>query len=63
MEQMAEVPQGEEIVGGKTASQYRKELAENQTVRGALTPTQRELRERKLEAYDANMKATSGKAV
>ena len=51
LEQMSKVQQGEEnkveeIIGCKTASQYRKELAENKTVRGELTPEQRALRER-----------------
>ena len=55
---MAEEPQGENIITDKTASQYRKELALNKTVRGELTSSQRELRERKLAAYDASMKAT-----
>ena len=65
--QMSEVQQGEEnsvteTIRKKTASQYRKELAENKTVRGELTPEQRALRERKLDAYDASMKA-AGKRV
>ena len=63
MEQMAEEPQGEHIIDTKTASQFRKELAQNKTVRGLeLTSSQREMRERKLEAYDASLKAT-GKRV
>ena len=71
IEQMAEVQQeglqgeekkAEEIIGCKTASQYRKELAQNKNLRGELTASQRETRERKLEAYDAHMKAT-GKRV
>ena len=63
MEQMAEEPQGEHIIDTKTASQFRKELAQNKTKRGyELTSSQREMRERKLEAYDASLKAT-GKRV
>ena len=67
LEQMSKVQQGEEnkveeIIGGKTASQYRKELAENKTVRGELTPEQRALQERKLDACDASMEA-DGKRV
>ena len=63
IEQMAEEPQGENIVGASTASQYRKELAQNKNVRGVeITSTERDMRERKLEAYDAHMKAT-GKRV
>ena len=63
IEQMAEEPQGEHIIDTKTASQFRKELAQNKTVRGLeLTSSQREMRERKLEAYDASLKAT-GKRV
>ena len=67
IEQMTEVQQeglqgeekkAEEIIGCKTASQYRKELAQNKNLRGELTASQREMRERKLEAYDAHMKAT-----
>ena len=52
----------EALIGAKTASQYRKELAEDKTVRGELTPDQRALRQRKLDAYDAGTKA-SGKRV
>ena len=67
LEQMSKVQQGEEnkveeIIGGKTASQYRKELTENKTVRGELGPEQRAFRERKLAAYDEKMKA-DGKRV
>ena len=59
IEQMTEEPQGEQIIAATTASQYRKELAENKTARGVeLTASQREMRERKLAAYDASMKAT-----
>ena len=48
----------EQIITDKIASQYRKELTLDKTVRGDLTSMQREFRERKLAAYDEKMKAT-----
>ena len=48
----------EQIITDKTASQYRKELTLDKTVRGDLTSMQREFRERKLAAYDEKMKTT-----
>ena len=73
IEQMTEVQQeglqgeekkAEEIIDRKTASQYRKELAQNKTSGGKeLTSTQREMREGKLAAYDVKMKAIGKRGV